>query len=45
MKFETPQINFLGEVSLPLPFQLSLLNPLNPKSDQHQSSPCNINAF
>ena len=26
-------------------FNRHLLNPLNPKSDQHQISPCNINAF
>ena len=24
---------------------LALINPLSPKSDQHQNSPCNINAL
>ena len=26
-------------------FSLVLVNPLSPKSDQHQVSPCNINAL
>ena len=43
IKFETMQIHFLATFSLP---SLSLLlNPLSPESDQHQISPCNINAL
>ena len=26
-------------------FVIAVINPLDPKSDQHQLSPCNINAY
>ena len=35
----------IGSFMLPAKKTSHLLNPLNPKSDQHQISPCNINAL
>ena len=46
-----PTFSYLFKATLSLKFQhltsffVDTLNPLNPKSDQHQISPCNINTY
>ena len=42
-----PVLLFIMLYMLVLTFESvdEILNPLNPKSDQHQISPCNVNAL
>ena len=44
---KVPNVSYYrrGFVSLFASIVLKHINPLNPNSDQHQISPCNINAY